>query len=69
LAAAHELLTGKRGKVRQHKGKSGGPEKAKSPSTLGQQAFDEKFEKLTAEREGNEPYPNMLYINTLRDKN
>jgi hypothetical protein len=39
----------------QSEAKSGGSGKAKSPSTLGQQAFDEKFEKLTAEREGFEP--------------
>jgi hypothetical protein len=52
---AHELLTGKWRKVRQNKASLGGSEKAKSPSTLGQQAFDEKFEKLTAEREGVEP--------------
>jgi hypothetical protein len=31
------------------------PHQAKSPSTLSQQAFQEKFDKQSAEREGFEP--------------
>jgi hypothetical protein len=42
----------------QSEANTGDPEKAKSPSTLGQQAFDEKSLKNNeAEREGVEPLP------------
>jgi hypothetical protein len=53
--AAHDLLTEKPSKMGQNEVKSEDPHQAKSPSTLGQQAFQEKFDKLTAEREGVEP--------------
>jgi hypothetical protein len=55
MVMTHELRTGKREKMGQNEVNIGDPHQAKSPSTLSQQAFQEKFDKQSAEREGKEP--------------